>query len=53
LELVEGCGQSFEYLSKKYGINNRSLFDQMYDVTRQCPYDVMHTLLEVKTTEKL
>ncbi len=47
LERLQGYAQSFEYLSKTYGINNRSLFDGMYDVMRQCPYDIMHTLLEV------
>ena len=47
LDLARDCGQSFEYLSKKYGINNRSMFSEVYDVIRQCPFDIMHTLLEV------
>ncbi|CAM4792491.1 unnamed protein product [Rotaria magnacalcarata] len=46
LDLAGDCNQSFDYLSKKYGINSRSLFDEVYDVIRQCPFDVMHTLLE-------
>ncbi|CAM4786110.1 unnamed protein product [Rotaria magnacalcarata] len=46
LDLAGDCNQSFDYLSKKYGMNNRSLFDEVYDVIRQCPFDVMHTLLE-------
>ncbi|CAF2133147.1 unnamed protein product [Rotaria magnacalcarata] len=49
LDLAGDCNQSFDYLSKKYGMNNRSLFDEVYDVIRQCPFDVMHTLLEVKS----
>ena len=50
LDLARDCGQSFEYLSKKYGINNRSMFSEVYDydVIHQCPFDIMHTLLEVK-----
>ncbi|CAF3810936.1 unnamed protein product [Rotaria magnacalcarata] len=46
LEKVQNNKQSFEYLSKKYGINCRSIFNEVYDVPRQCPYDIMHTLLE-------
>lgn len=48
LELLKDFERSYENLSKKYGINHRSLLDDFYDVTRQCPYDIMHTLLEVK-----
>ncbi|CAF1363912.1 unnamed protein product [Rotaria magnacalcarata] len=46
LELIQGYSKSYENLSKRFGINCRSLFDGLYDVTRQCPYDTIRTLLE-------
>ncbi|CAF1309486.1 unnamed protein product [Didymodactylos carnosus] len=48
LEFVQYDPYSYEKLSKKFGINNRSLFDRFnhFDVMVQVFYDPMHTLLE-------